>query len=1735
MPSPSFPGGCSRRSNVVRAQTADENNPVFPNTLDTSLEVPENTPPGVNIGDPISATDADEDGEDALEFGNTLTYSLEATADTDAASFDIDPSTGQLITKAPLDAEGAKINYTVTVRVDDGEPRDNPIERDVAITVTDVDEPPAAPIPPTVVSGPDTEDTDPNESTTSLKVIWHEPENMGPDINDYEVEYKKTTDTSFVTDNIAHSGTARIATITGLDAATPYQVRVRATNGEADTTKNWSLVGTGSTNKGNNKPPTFIDSGNVVMRDVDESEEVGQDVGRPVRATDDGVLPLTYGLEGPDADSFDFNPSSSQIRTKRGVTYNHEDPGCGYVDTASPTKCAYYVTVTAFDGAGGSDAKAVEIEVDDVPEAPGVPGRITVLATAKSSRSLDVSWNEPENMGPPITGYDVRYRQGSSGTFTTVQATDTTVTIAPTDADLNGGDDRLTPGASYEVYVRAKTNELDSQFSARAIGRTSAGNRQPKFNDRPDQEKRRPELDNQNDDTRVVNRAVNENTRTGQPVGGAVSANDRDRLTYDLIADTVDANDVNKFDINKSTGQILTKDPLNHEDDTGCEYNVDNTPTVCTYKVQVQVWDGLDEHGNKEDTPAVDDIIKVTIAVVDRPESPLAPTVTVTSLQVAEDATNATLRVTWNAPENMNTVPPLTSYEVECSGAGITSSNPCPQPDITDLTVDVQTYDIDDLTPRSSYQVRVRAVNDEGVGAWSASVRQSTSKAGNEIPAITSSPTDLEVEENTPAGRSILSSGTPNSSRVEASNIDGDGRVTYSLGGPDKDQFTIAGDGQIKTKSPLNYEEKTSYTLRVKVSDNDGGSVFRDVPITVTDAVESPVAPAAPRVTATQDSGWSLEVTWNEPRNTGPAITDYDIRYRKVGDAAWQDWPHGTADAAAANNTDRSAKITRRATGTDAEPLEPLTQYEVEVRAKNGEGDGDDSPADADNWSRPGRGTTGKSNKRPVFANTASLVTLRVDENTRAGQNVGGAVEATDTDRNNRLTYSLEGPGADSFTIVSSSGQIRTRAALNYEERSSYSLTVKVNDGQRRDNSVAVKSVAIIVDDVDERPSAPSAPRVTGIAGSTDSVRVTWDEPANPGPPIIDYDVRCLDCPGGVSHDGADRSMIITGLTPGTRYAVEVRANNGELPGEWSRSGTGSPNPDVANQKPVFSPSGARSFEIAENASAGEPIGSPVTAVDPDLDPVTHTLEGADATSFDIDPGSGQIRANAELDHEEKSRHSVTVKATDTRGGSATVGVTINVTDIAEPPDTPLAPTVTGMSSTSVQVSWDAPENTGPPITDYDYRYRDSSGSWTEVTDTTIRDTTVTIGGLAPNTFYDVEVRATNAEGTSEWSNSGNGSTNAPGANNPPVFDEGSSATRSVSASAPPGTNIGDPVAATDADSGDTLTYSLEGRDAALFDINETNGQLRTRTGVTLLVGTTYTVTVVADDTKNRDEITVTINATAAPPNNPPVFREGASAARTVSATAPAGTSIGAPLTATDADAGATLAYSLEGADAASFGINPANGQLLTLAGVTLDRSTYIVEVVASDGSATSRITVTITVTPNRAPVFSEGGTATRSVAENEPAGTNVGSPVVATDLNQGDTLTYTLDGADAGSFTIVPTSGQIRTNATLDYETKASYVVTVTATDRSLAADSIEVTISVIQVAVHDCSGGGAVADAASNRGLVSDCDALLSARNTLEGRARLDWSESTPIEQWEGVSISGTPMPGDAPEPHG
>ena len=56
-----------------------------------------------------------------------------------------------------------------------------------------------------------------------------------------------------------------------------------------------------------------------------------------------------------------------------------------------------------------------------------------------------------------------------------------------------------------------------------------------------------------------------------------------------------------------------------------------------------------------------------------------------------------------------------------------------------------------------------------------------------------------------------------------------------------------------------------------------------------------------------------------------------------------------------------------------------------------------------------------------------------------------------------------------------------------------------------------------------------------------------------------------------------------------------------------------------------------------------------------------------------------------------------------------------------------------------------------------------------------------------------------------------------------------------------------------------------------------------------------------------------------------------------------------------------------------------------------------------------------------------------------------------------------------------------------------------------------------------HPCVSGGAVPDA-TNTGLISDCEALLAAQDTLAGTAALNWSAYTPITEWNGVVLGET-----------
>ena len=122
--------------------------------------------------------------------------------------------------------------------------------------------------------------------------------------------------------------------------------------------------------------------------------------------------------------------------------------------------------------------------------------------------------------------------------------------------------------------------------------------------------------------------------------------------------------------------------------------------------------------------------------------------------------------------------------------------------------------------------------------------------------------------------------------------------------------------------------------------------------------------------------------------------------------------------------------------------------------------------------------------------------------------------------------------------------------------------------------------------------------------------------------------------------------------------------------------------------------------------------------------------------------------------------------------------------------------------------------------------------------------------------------------------------------------------------------------------------------------------------------------------------------------------------------------------------------------------------------------------IASGTGSFSAKPIATLTFTrQSLPPSFPATESGARAVPENTAAGVDFGEPFVATDPDSGDSLSYSLGSPDAASFAIDASTGQMRTEATLDHETRSEYSVTVIATDSSGLAAEVAVTITVTNV----------------------------------------------------------------------
>ena len=512
-----------------------------------------------------------------------------------------------------------------------------------------------------------------------------------------------------------------------------------------------------------------------------------------------------------------------------------------------------------------------------------------------------------------------------------------------------------------------------------------------------------------------------------------------------------------------------------------------------------------------------------------------------TSLNFPPKLTTATvdgtsLVLTYHENLDTNSVPALAQFTVKKTPTGGTEGDVdlSGSPTISDakvtLTLDEAVVATDDAV-KVSYAVPVsNTLRDEsGLDASAETDYPVTNNTG--MTPVNNAPEFTDGESTSRGVNENESSGTSFGRFVAAADADSDA-LTYSVEGTDAASFGIGpSNGWLRTKEVFDHETKSSYTITVKVVDTSNASDTITVTVNITDRNEQPFTPAAPTVNAKAGATDQLEVAWTKPGlNGGPDITGYKLQYR-TGSEPWSEaTPMGTG--------------LTHTLGSLAED----TAYEVQVRALNGE-----TPS---NWSTSGRGTTGVTNAAPVFDEGAST-SRSVAENTTSGTDFGSAVSATDADTNDTLTYSLEGTDAASFGIDSGTGQLKTSAALDYETKSSYSVRVKVVDGNSGSDTIAV---TINVADRNEQPARPAAPTVNGKAGTTDELEVSWSKPGlNGGPDITGYLLR-FRVPGETwserTPSGINRTYTIGGLSADTAYEVQVKAQNGETDSAWSQSGT---------------------------------------------------------------------------------------------------------------------------------------------------------------------------------------------------------------------------------------------------------------------------------------------------------------------------------------------------------------------------------------------------------------------------------------------------------------------------------------------------------------------------------------------------------------------------------------------------
>ena len=797
-------------------------------------------------------------------------------------------------------------------------------------------------------------------------------------------------------------------------------------------------------------------------------------------------------------------------------------------------------------------------------------------------------------------------------------------------------------------------------------------------------------------------------------------------------------------------GVLVLKRPPNYEDPR--DEDADNV-----YEVEITALSG--PRANRIDGRTAADFTVTVENVVD--EAPGTPR----ELRVVNEGMDA-IKVSWEAPaEGAETV---SGYQLEAASAGTASR-------VVDVG-DVVVYEVGQLAASSKYQLRVRAVNDDGPSSWTGWIAAYTDDCPQDIStqcfvipggaangrinvkegvdvrdddwfrfASSNSSYRIDVKGNTPADPG----GTLANPHLRVFDADGNRRAGFV----DNDSgfglnasellplpnttnhlevrsaqprglgtYTVVATADrpahVTSSDALSIEENDALAHRVVVADSDPADVVEFLAI-------------PPSTTAVPDSHlFSID---EDGDLTMSFVPDYEDPQDHNGDNEYEF--HVAYLSGPENGAKWLTYAYHSVTVTDAdEPPGPPPNVRMVDQSL------DSIKIAWDDPSNTGPGIDAQTARiletTPPYQWVASTVTPSAREHTFGGL-------AADTGYSIQVQASnAEGSGQWSLTLLARTDDCGATTATACPLSAQHSQTGHIGVSPQGDKDWYSVSLT---------------------AGETYRISVLGSEPSDSGGTLDDPELAVLDSSGsaitGERDDnggaGLNAAYLFTPTASATYY-IEVASS--------ADNGTGTYTILYSEDNPPEFP---RPGSVRLSVSEGTAFSHQLTATDPDpQDSVTgyFVASGSDFNRFAVTAG-GLLTMTIDPDYEnprdrnQDNNYVVSVAARSGRSHDSvlrrgTYIVYVTITDSGgEAPGLARNPRATREAGTEIDIAWNGAHNQGPAITGYEVRISPDTATpaWTAAAlGSSAR--THTFASLSAGTRYQFQIKAENSDGAGQWS-----------------------------------------------------------------------------------------------------------------------------------------------------------------------------------------------------------------------------------------------------------------------------------------------------------------------------------------------------------------------------------------------